>query len=1261
MKKRVLSALLCLVMVVGLLPTAVHADSEAHECWFCDAVYYGDVDDDIYCNNCGTCGPNAENDCFFQAHCWQCFACYLEINDWCTECTMCLDCQLDQIETHCIECGDCYLSQEDELCGECHRCEGCSGGICPDCGFCYDCAADDSDPMHCLICDACFASAEQAEHDNAKHCADCCSYCEQCGDWETCTADDPEIEYCDECGLCMDCCMENRNAASGCLEYCIESSEYEEHYCEDCGECFCDKEQCGYCGLCTECCAANSDCTNSDPMCVEDGDYDDHFCPECGLCKCEGWDELCEFCGLCPECCKGEIASERDPECTDCGAFVCKEDPDFVEHMESAHGETITHTHRFSVLWSMDDHDHWHDCVACADGKNAAGSMTVAHSYNSQGICTTCGYKSGETVYFTTQPRDVHTTVGDSDDYDHATGEHGKTHPYEIRSSFRAKAYGKGLSYQWYRVMADKDGTGTELVDKADGEYTYISGADTPTLTVCVDNEACCEDIYFYCVATDKDGNTARSRSARMIASHRYTYAGYADDLDNTSCKYIYVKRTTPGSTGYYQQELPASPGHRWYCCGEHSGDRPSRGGVKPHHFSETPYNAVQAAYTAKAAAAGEYTTFYQYRCTDCGFAKYVEKHEHRMVVAAPEEVGGEELFTKTSHPLICEVAGCDELGSALHNWSFRTVQWPSNGINGGVARECLDCGYWDEDFTQKVINTATGESSIRYWDRSNMLVEAKNGSVNRTMIDPGESVILTPAKDGVHKFTGWTAKYEYQQEGDAIRRTVNVTLSFTKKADGTWTCTIPADFFAANGVLGGGKLTFTGTMDTAACAHSSVTDKVGYREAVCLTDGYTGDKVCNDCGKIVEKGEEFASGSGGKHTGVLTLQPDTAVEASCKTHGYEGDYKCSACGGIVRGKSTPFEHGNKVTTGYVAPTCMTDGYTGDTVCNDCGKEFGTGKVIPALKHDWDDGVKNTGRITTITYTCKRCGETYTRVDRTTHVSPGIKANINKIGFDMSGYAVGNKVGDITVAPVSTLYEASTVFLFKPTDMPSKANEPIDTSKAIQSSANIQAGENYTMVIVVKLTNENSSFADTVTAKLGRDNGFFQEDTQVKIKVPVPGTPHATQEVTVSASVAAFSLKPLSEPVTEAPEKYDVIVSGSVAENTGAGKYAKDETVTIDAGMKAGYTFNGWTASDGVTLADAASTTTTFTMPAKSVSVAANWTNNHTHTYGKWKRMRISTGACAPAPTAPIRRSGRRTPMTMMPTPSAMTAAMCAR
>lgn len=246
MKKRLLCLLLCLVMVVGLMPTAAFADSEENVCALCGAIYYGDVDDDYFCNSCGyICGPSAGTDCWFEAHCWNCGGCFLALQEWCEECTWCINCIEGNPETHCAECHDCYLSEEDELCGECHRCESCAGGyICPDCGFCDDCAHDSGDPLHCIVCDACFATTQQAEHGDAKHCIDCCSYCEQCGDWETCTADDTDMEYCDECGLCIECCYENRNAASGCEEYCIESSEYEYHYCEDCGECFCEHEQC---------------------------------------------------------------------------------------------------------------------------------------------------------------------------------------------------------------------------------------------------------------------------------------------------------------------------------------------------------------------------------------------------------------------------------------------------------------------------------------------------------------------------------------------------------------------------------------------------------------------------------------------------------------------------------------------------------------------------------------------------------------------------------------------------------------------------------------------------------------------------------------------------------------------------------------------------------------------------------------------------------------------------------------------------------
>mgnify|MGYP005856101525 CR=1 FL=1 len=73
------------------------------------------------------------------------------------------------------------------------------------------------------------------------------------------------------------------------------------------------------------------------------------------------------------------------------------------------------------------------------------------------------------------------------------------------------------------------------------------------------------------------------------------------------------------------------------------------------------------------------------------------------------------------------------------------------------------------------------------------------------------------------------------------------------------------------------------------------------------------------------------------------------------------------------------------------------------------------------------------------------------------------------------------------------------------------------------------------------------------------------------------------------------------------PKQYLVIVDGSYAQTTGAGSYAEDATVTIDAGTRSGYTFDGWTSEDGVTFANAGSVQTTFTMPDKDVTVTANW------------------------------------------------------
>ena len=77
--------------------------------------------------------------------------------------------------------------------------------------------------------------------------------------------------------------------------------------------------------------------------------------------------------------------------------------------------------------------------------------------------------------------------------------------------------------------------------------------------------------------------------------------------------------------------------------------------------------------------------------------------------------------------------------------------------------------------------------------------------------------------------------------------------------------------------------------------------------------------------------------------------------------------------------------------------------------------------------------------------------------------------------------------------------------------------------------------------------------------------------------------------------------------VARQAEKYSVTVSGSYAESSGAGDYMTNSTVTVRAGVRSGYTFDGWTSKDGVTFADAGSAETTFTMPGKPVTVTANW------------------------------------------------------
>ncbi|RFZ76575.1 hypothetical protein DS742_22710 [Lacrimispora amygdalina] len=63
----------------------------------------------------------------------------------------------------------------------------------------------------------------------------------------------------------------------------------------------------------------------------------------------------------------------------------------------------------------------------------------------------------------------------------------------------------------------------------------------------------------------------------------------------------------------------------------------------------------------------------------------------------------------------------------------------------------------------------------------------------------------------------------------------------------------------------------------------------------------------------------------------------------------------------------------------------------------------------------------------------------------------------------------------------------------------------------------------------------------------------------------------------------------------------------TVTNGTGSGSYSEGQTVTITADSRGGYTFSGWSSSDGVTFANSTTSTTTFTMPDKAVTVTANY------------------------------------------------------
>lgn len=147
----------------------------------------------------------------------------------------------------------------------------------------------------------------------------------------------------------------------------------------------------------------------------------------------------------------------------------------------------------------------------------------------------------------------------------------------------------------------------------------------------------------------------------------------------------------------------------------------------------------------------------------------------------------------------------------------------------------------------------------------------------------------------------------------------------------------------------------------------------------------------------------------------------------------------------------------------------------------------------------------------------------------------------------------------------------------------------------------------------------------TVTVTSGSGSGEYAEGDEVVIMADAPELGKEFKEWTGTdgliftegskdTATAKFTMPDHAVTVTATykdkvviPNTYTVTLNGGGTGATGAGNYAKDAIVNIYAGERSGYSFNGWTSPDGVTFVNPGNATTTFTMPAKNITITANW------------------------------------------------------
>ena len=173
------------------------------------------------------------------------------------------------------------------------------------------------------------------------------------------------------------------------------------------------------------------------------------------------------------------------------------------------------------------------------------------------------------------------------------------------------------------------------------------------------------------------------------------------------------------------------------------------------------------------------------------------------------------------------------------------------------------------------------------------------------------------------------------------------------------------------------------------------------------------------------------------------------------------------------------------------------------------------------------------------------------------------------------------------------------------------------TAIAAETETHALAMASYTVTVLKKaltLTADNKSmtkgsglptFTYTATGLVGSD----VVTTAPTMATAADGAVAGTFDITISGGEVtndtSYEITYTMGTLTVAEQLFTVTITNG----TGGGSYAEGAIVTITANDRNGYTFTGWSGSD-VTFADAAATITTFIMPAKAITITANYSQN---------------------------------------------------